>query len=550
MMHHSAVSSAHRPAPNQPADMSVLVTRVDLYDSGSSMEDHPASTHGPNHGGNRALPAALDYPRPPIAPAFYDPDHADASQCSVAICRVPDTPAIPLHPLWMQIPVVDNTTPCPHTHDPTLVKYWNQRRRLFSKFDMGCQLDDEGWFSVTPEQIADYVAYQLRTLFVSQPAGMYFPITILDLFCGCGGNAIAFAKLHNVSVIGIDVDRSKLRRAAHNAAIYGIPPSKLILVECNALFILEHCYRRGAFVLDEPLTSEDAAKVLMEAMPPPVPTEVTTEGYSIGGIDLLPRQIHAIFMDPPWGGVDYEVFGKHGYDLVRNMRIARPSSDDTFFDCFQQDYTGNKEQRKAYFNCTVDETNSVNGLELLRLAAQATAGCVAYDVPRNTNRQSLALSALAAGYRGNCKWEEHYLNGRLKTVTCYFGHDWSHLLHQGPPATLPPFHTPPNVCDGVGPMPPPAPSDMMTMESKRVPTPGPPITMDGVVHAAPSDPVSSSTIPSTSGWVSSPPMTPISNPLQALFQFDTMAIGQPHDPIPSIDRNHHQTSNNTKEESD
>ena len=37
-------------------------------------------------------------------------------------------------------------------------KYWAQRRRLFKKFDEGIQLDPEGWYSVTPEAVADHVA--------------------------------------------------------------------------------------------------------------------------------------------------------------------------------------------------------------------------------------------------------------------------------------------------------------------------------------------------------------------------------------------------------
>mmetsp|Transcript_22587 Transcript_22587/g.47109 ORF Transcript_22587/g.47109 Transcript_22587/m.47109 type:complete len:99 (-) Transcript_22587:915-1211(-) len=84
----------------------------------------------------------------------------------------------------------------------------------------------------------------------------------------------------------------------------------------------------------------------------------------------------------------------------------------------------------SQFNNKVDETNCVNGAELLALAAAATARhWVIYDVPRNTNQTGMAEAALAAGYRGNCKLEEHYLNGRLKTVTAYFGTDWTGLLN-------------------------------------------------------------------------------------------------------------------------
>lgn len=37
-------------------------------------------------------------------------------------------------------------------------KYWAQRRRLFSKFDEGVQMDKESWYSVTPEAIALHLA--------------------------------------------------------------------------------------------------------------------------------------------------------------------------------------------------------------------------------------------------------------------------------------------------------------------------------------------------------------------------------------------------------
>mmetsp|Transcript_2642 Transcript_2642/g.3533 ORF Transcript_2642/g.3533 Transcript_2642/m.3533 type:complete len:86 (-) Transcript_2642:663-920(-) len=54
---------------------------------------------------------------------------------------------------------------------------------------------------------------------------------------------------------------------------------------------------------------------------------------------------------------------------------------------------------------------------------------VTYDVPRNTNHKSIGGAALASGYRGNCRLEEHCLNGRLKTVTAYFGIDRIGLLN-------------------------------------------------------------------------------------------------------------------------
>ena len=145
-------------------------------------------------------------------------------------------------------------------------------------------------------------------------------------------------------------------------------------------------------------------------------------------------------------GVDYEVLGKNGYDLEKNMKIKcqvclQPDANDTiqddFFDSFQtrqqqqqqQQHKSSRSRKKANFNNNIQE-DYVNGAEMLQLAAAATqTKMVLYDLPRNTNKTSLGQSALAAGYRGNIKLEEHFLNGRLKTVTAYFGTGFEHLLN-------------------------------------------------------------------------------------------------------------------------
>jgi hypothetical protein len=57
-----------------------------------------------------------------------------------------------------------------------------QRTRYFSRYDEGCLLDEEGWYSVTPEAVATQIAERCRC------------DVILDAFCGVGGNAIAFAR--------------------------------------------------------------------------------------------------------------------------------------------------------------------------------------------------------------------------------------------------------------------------------------------------------------------------------------------------------------------
>ncbi|XP_046497695.1 trimethylguanosine synthase isoform X2 [Equus quagga] len=68
---------------------------------------------------------------------------------------------------------------------PELAKYWAQRYRLFSRFDDGIKLDREGWFSVTPEKIAEHIAGRVNQSFKCD--------TVVDAFCGVGGNTIQFA---------------------------------------------------------------------------------------------------------------------------------------------------------------------------------------------------------------------------------------------------------------------------------------------------------------------------------------------------------------------
>ncbi|XP_069813661.1 trimethylguanosine synthase [Dendropsophus ebraccatus] len=97
--------------------------------------------------------------------------------------------------------------------DPHLAKYWAQRYRLFSRFDEGIKLDEEGWFSVTPEKIAEHIAHRVRQCISGA--------VVVDAFCGVGGNAIQFA-LAGMHVIAVDIDPVKLDLAYNNAMVYGV----------------------------------------------------------------------------------------------------------------------------------------------------------------------------------------------------------------------------------------------------------------------------------------------------------------------------------------
>ncbi|KAL1831786.1 hypothetical protein ACET3Z_001437 [Daucus carota] len=88
-------------------------------------------------------------------------------------------------------------------------KYWVQRYNLFSRFDEGIELDEEGWYSVTPESIAVRHAKRVED-------GL-----VVDCFTGCGGNAIQFAAMGN-HVIAIDIDPFKVALAYNNAVVYGV----------------------------------------------------------------------------------------------------------------------------------------------------------------------------------------------------------------------------------------------------------------------------------------------------------------------------------------
>src|SRR5262249_28450698 len=67
----------------------------------------------------------------------------------------------------------------------------------------------EGWYSVTPEEMARHTAQRCA-------CGI-----IVDAFCGVGGNAIQFAFTCE-RVIAIDIDPRRIAIAKHNAEIYGV----------------------------------------------------------------------------------------------------------------------------------------------------------------------------------------------------------------------------------------------------------------------------------------------------------------------------------------
>jgi trimethylguanosine synthase len=88
-------------------------------------------------------------------------------------------------------------------------RYWHRRYSLFSLFDLGVQLDDESFYSVTPEVLAEHHAARCAEKIV------------VDACCGVGGNTLQLAKVCD-RVIAVDCDASKIEMGKANAEIYGV----------------------------------------------------------------------------------------------------------------------------------------------------------------------------------------------------------------------------------------------------------------------------------------------------------------------------------------
>ena len=124
------------------------------------------------------------------------------------------------------------------------------------------------------------------------PSGNQSGLVILDVFCGCGGNAIAFAKHKDISlVIAVDNDQKKIEMAKHNALVYGIPKGKIIFLNADAIEVI-NCYSNGS---------------------------ICSESDSISKDEKLPTHLDIIFLSPPWGGPEY--LQKKTFDFVLNTRI-------------------------------------------------------------------------------------------------------------------------------------------------------------------------------------------------------------------------------------
>jgi trimethylguanosine synthase len=243
------------------------------------------------------------------------------------------------------------------------------------------------WYSVTPEVIAGHVAEKMIKMVddvrmkMSDGDKKKNEIVVLDAFCGCGGNAIAFAKKNNVYVIAVDNDLNRLRMAANNAKVYGIDPDNIVFVHADVVDALRS-YSKGSRCID--------------STPPEVSMEAS--GYRMGSVELLPDTIDAIFLSPPWGGMGYENNG--AFDPISSITIESKHQD--------------------------GQVTKTNGGELFNMTAKAVfsgkEGVVTYFLPRNVDGIKLGQIAVASDLNHECfELEQNVVNGKVKTVTAYFG---------------------------------------------------------------------------------------------------------------------------------
>ncbi|KIL54717.1 hypothetical protein M378DRAFT_92026 [Amanita muscaria Koide BX008] len=260
----------------------------------------------------------------------------------------------------------DATSLVPHYGDLTQVpghlqKYFNQRTSYFSLYSTppGCLLDEEGWYSITPEVIASHIAERCRC------------DTIVDAFCGVGGNTIAFAQTCQ-RVIAIDNNPTRLSLARHNAQIYGVAD-------------------RIEFILADYISFAKSYTASQQQHSSPSSSNSN-----------LTRKIDVVFLSPPWGGPSY----------LSGWSDTPTKGDD-------DNGNGNgKGQGQGYQPYSLSSMKPIHGAELFELSRKVTKN-VAYYLPRNTRMEE--VSVLVRGSSEKVEVEEAWTGSKLKAITCYFG---------------------------------------------------------------------------------------------------------------------------------
>jgi hypothetical protein len=186
--------------------------------------------------------------------------------------------------------------------------------------------------------------------------------------------------------------------AANNARIYGSDKSDILFVHADVVDVLRS-YSKGSRSIDASNTCERESSD-KKASPD---NDQIASGYKISGLDSLPERIDAIFLSPPWGGMDYEL--NDNFDPVISITIESKVK--------EQDH---------------ESTLITNGGELFHMSASAVFsdsnknGVIAYFLPRNVSGIAVGRIAVASGIDHECfELEQNVINGKVKSVTAYFG---------------------------------------------------------------------------------------------------------------------------------
>ncbi|CDR40235.1 CYFA0S04e06590g1_1 [Cyberlindnera fabianii] len=150
----------------------------------------------------------------------------------------------------------------------SISRYWAKRHLLFSRFDEGIYMNEELWYSVTPEAMAIFTAKFIKACDPSIRS-------VLDVFCGGGGNLIQFARFFD-RAFGVEYNEINLYCAEHNCQVYGV---------------------------------EEKTNLKLGSW-----TDLVGSRY----YHSLKEEIDFIFSSPPWGGPSYK---KHPvYDLETELQ--------------------------------------------------------------------------------------------------------------------------------------------------------------------------------------------------------------------------------------
>ncbi|KAI0675589.1 RNA cap guanine-N2 methyltransferase-domain-containing protein [Trametes maxima] len=237
---------------------------------------------------------------------------------------------------------------------------FSQRERFFSLYSSGCLLDEEGWYSVTPERVADQIAERCRC------------DVILDAFCGVGGNAIAFARTCE-RVIALDVSPIRLALARHNAALYGVQD-------------------RIEFILGDFLSFAQTLQSFSQ------PNRHVTKNRR--------RKIDVVFLSPPWGGPSYIA----GSPTKPSAASASLGGDDAVINAH------------AEFN--LSRIRPIHGRDLFEVARGITNNVAYFLPRNTSLAEIsdlLPQSPTEGSTPERIEVEEEWMGSKLKALTCYFG---------------------------------------------------------------------------------------------------------------------------------